>query len=47
MSNATEITNLTFDEINVGDTADYSRLVTHQVEEHFAAVSVVHTLFHL
>ena len=47
MSNATEITNLTFDEINVGDTADYSRLVTNREVELFAAVSGDHNPVHL
>ena len=47
MSNTTQITNLTFDEINVGDTADYSRLVTTREVELFAAVSGDHNPVHL
>lgn len=47
MSNATQITNLTFDEINVGDTANYSRLVTTREVELFAAVSGDHNPVHL
>ncbi|MCH1492688.1 MAG: MaoC family dehydratase N-terminal domain-containing protein [Luminiphilus sp.] len=47
MSDATQITNLTFDEINVGDTANYSRLVTTREVELFAAVSGDHNPVHL
>jgi acyl dehydratase len=47
MSNTSQITNLTFDEINVGDTADYSRLVTTREVELFAAVSGDHNPVHL
>jgi len=47
MSNPTQITNLTFDEISVGDTAEYSRLVTNREVELFAAVSGDHNPVHL
>jgi 3-hydroxybutyryl-CoA dehydratase len=47
MSNPSQITNLTFDEINVGDTAEYSRLVTNREVELFAAVSGDHNPVHL
>ena len=42
-----QITNLTFDEINIGDTADYTRLITNQEVEAFAAVSGDHNPLHL
>ena len=47
MQTATQITNLTIDEINVGDTATYSRLVTEREVELFAAVSGDHNPVHL
>lgn len=47
MTTATQITNLTFDEISVGDTASYSRLVTEREVELFAAVSGDHNPVHL
>ena len=47
MQAATQITNLTIDEINVGDTATYSRLVTEREVELFAAVSGDHNPVHL
>jgi len=47
MEAATQITNLTIDEINVGDSASYSRLVTEREVELFAAVSGDHNPVHL
>ena len=47
MQAATQITNLTIDEISVGDTATYSRLVTEREVELFAAVSGDHNPVHL
>lgn len=41
------ITNRTFDEITIGDTASYSRLVTHREVQLFAAVSGDHNPVHL
>ena len=37
-----QITNLTFDEIEIGDTASYSRLITDQEVQAFAAISGDH-----
>ena len=34
-----QITNLTFDEIEIGDTTSYSRLITDQEVQAFAAIS--------
>lgn len=42
-----QITNLTIDEIHIGDTASYSRLVTEREVELFAAVSGDHNPVHL
>ena len=42
-----QISNLVFDEISVGDTATYSRLITHREVEVFAAVSGDHNPLHL
>ncbi len=42
-----QITNLTFDEIVVGDEATYTRLITNQEVEAFAAVSGDHNPLHL
>jgi len=47
MEAATQITNLTIAEINVGDSASYSRLVTEREVELFAAVSGDHNPVHL
>ena len=44
---AQTVTNKTFDEINVGDTASYARLVTHREVQLFAAVSGDHNPVHL
>ena len=42
-----QITNLTFDEIAVGDEATYTRLITNQEVEAFAAISGDHNPLHL
>ena len=42
-----QITNLTFDEIAVGDEATFSRLITNQEVEAFAAISGDHNPLHL
>jgi len=47
MQEAQQATNVTFDEINIGDTATYSRLVTEREVEMFAAVSGDHNPVHL
>jgi len=47
MEAATQITNLTIDEINVGDSASYSRLVTKREVELYAAISGDHNPVHL
>lgn len=47
MSESLQITNRTFDELSVGDTASYSRLVTHRETQLFAAVSGDHNPVHL
>lgn len=47
MDQPVQITNKTFDEINVGDTASYQRLVTAREVQLFAAVSGDHNPVHL
>jgi len=47
MDQAVQITNKTFDEINLGDTATYARLVTAREVQLFAAVSGDHNPVHL
>ena len=47
MQSAQQATNVTFEEINLGDTASYSRLVTEREVELFAAVSGDHNPVHL
>lgn len=47
MDQPQQITNRTFDEITVGDTATYSRLVTDREIQLFAAVSGDHNPVHL
>ena len=42
-----QISNLTFDEIEIGDTTIYSRLITNQEVEAFAAISGDHNPLHL
>ncbi len=42
-----QITNLTFDEIEIGDTTSYSRLITDQEVQAFAAISGDHNPLHL
>ena len=42
-----QISNLTFDEIEIGDTTTYSRLITNQEVEAFAAISGDHNPLHL
>ena len=42
-----QISNVTFDEIAIGDTATYTRLVTNQEVEAFAAISGDHNPLHL
>lgn len=42
-----QISNVTFDEIAIGDTATYTRLITNQEVEAFAAVSGDHNPLHL
>ena len=42
-----KISNVTFDEIAVGDTATYTRLITNQEVEAFAAISGDHNPLHL
>ena len=42
-----QISNVTFDEITVGDTATYTRLITNQEVEAFAAISGDHNPLHL
>ena len=38
-----QINNVTFDEIAIGDTATYTRLITNQEVEAFAAISGITT----
>lgn len=47
MDQPVQITNKTFDEINVGDSANYTRLVTAREVQLFAAVSGDHNPVHL
>lgn len=47
MSQAIQVTNKTFDEISVGDTATFTRLVTDREIQLFAAVSGDHNPVHL
>ena len=47
MPSPTQISNCVFDDINVGDTATYSRLVTSREVQLFAAVSGDHNPVHL
>lgn len=47
MDQPQQLSNRTFDEIAVGDTASYSRLVTHREIQLFAAVSGDHNPVHL
>ena len=47
MDNPLQITNKTFDEINLGDKASYVRLVTEREVQLFAAVSGDHNPVHL
>lgn len=47
MSEANTLTNVTFDEIAIGDTAQYTRLVTEREIQLFAAVSGDHNPVHL
>ena len=42
-----QISNVTFDEIATGDTATYTRLITNQEVEAFAAISGDHNPLHL
>ena len=42
-----QISNVTFDEIAIGDTTTYTRLVTNQEVEAFAAISGDHNPLHL
>ena len=42
-----QITNLTFNEIEIGDNAEYTRLITNQEVEAFAAISGDHNPIHL
>ncbi|MDA9191259.1 MaoC family dehydratase [bacterium] len=42
-----QISNITFDEINVGDSTTYTRLITNQEIEAFAAISGDHNPLHL
>ena len=42
-----QISNVTFDEIAIGDTATYTRLITNQEVEAFAAISGDHSPLHL
>ena len=42
-----QISNVTFDEIAIGDTATYTRLITNQEVEAFAAISGDHNPLHL
>ena len=42
-----QVTNLTFDEIEIGDTTSYSRLITDQEVQAFAAISGDHNPLHL
>ena len=42
-----QINNVTFDEIAIGDTAIYTRLITNQEVEAFAAISGDHNPLHL
>ena len=42
-----QINNVTFDEIAIGDTATYTRLITNQEVEAFAAISGDHNPLHL
>ena len=42
-----QISNVTFDEIAIGDTAIYTRLITNQEVEAFAAISGDHNPLHL
>ena len=42
-----QISNITFDEINVGDSTTYTRLITNQEVEAFAAISGDHNPLHL
>ena len=42
-----QITNLTFHEIEIGDNAEYTRLITNQEVEAFAAISGDHNPIHL
>jgi acyl dehydratase len=42
-----KISNVTFDEIAIGDTATYTRLITNQEVEAFAAISGDHNPLHL
>ena len=42
-----QITNLTFDEIEIGNTTSYSRLITDQEVQAFAAISGDHNPLHL
>tara|TARA_B100001057_G_scaffold430512_1_gene457297 strand:+ start:108 stop:602 length:495 start_codon:yes stop_codon:yes gene_type:complete len=42
-----KISNVTFDEIAIGDTASYTRLITNQEVEAFAAISGDHNPLHL
>ena len=42
-----QISNVTFDEIVIGDTATYTRLITNQEVEAFAAISGDHNPLHL
>ena len=42
-----QISNVTFDEIAVGDTATYTRLITNQEVKAFAAISGDHNPLHL
>ena len=42
-----QISNVTFDDIAIGDTATYTRLITNQEVEAFAAISGDHNPLHL
>ena len=42
-----QISNITFDEINLGDSTTYTRLITNQEVEAFAAISGDHNPLHL
>ena len=42
-----QVSNVTFDEIAIGDTATYARLITNQEVEAFAAISGDHNPLHL